>query len=146
MRIRSDVERKRLFGLASGENSGGSIYTEDATEKTYSRLEELAETALACGWSVIVDAAFLRCAQRNRFRSLAARMNAPFFILACEAPRKELCRRLRERRNDASEATAAVLDEQMKWVEPLTEEERGLVISLEQSCGSCYRGRHENEV
>lgn len=146
VRIRSDVERKRLFGLTSGETSGGIIYTEDATEKTYSRLEELAETALAGGWSVIVDAAFLLQSRRNRFRSLASRMNAPFFILACEAPREELCRRLRERRNDASEATAAVLDEQMKWAEPLTEEERSLVISLEQSGGSCYRGRHESEA
>ncbi len=126
VRIRSDVERKRLFGLASRETSGGDIYTEDATEKTYSHLEELAGKALASGWSVIVDAAFLLRAQRKRFCSLAARMNAPFFILACEAPVEELYRRLRERRNDASEATAAVLDEQRKWAEPLTEEERVL--------------------
>ncbi|MBW6485126.1 MAG: AAA family ATPase [Syntrophobacterales bacterium] len=123
VRIRSDVERKRLFGLAP-ENVGGNIYTEEATNRTYRRLEKLAEDALSAGWSVIVDAAFLRRIQREQFRNLAGRLYLSFKILACEAPPDELCRRLRARQNDASDATVAVLEQQLKFAEALTEEER----------------------
>ena len=127
--MRSDVERKRLFGLAPADAGGGAIYTPEATDRTYSRLEELARNALTAGWSVIVDAAFLRRTQRNRFRALTATMNLPFAILACEASPDELRRRLRERRNDASEATVEVLESQMEWAEELTDEERICVQS-----------------
>jgi aminoglycoside phosphotransferase family enzyme/predicted kinase len=129
VRIRSDVERKRLFGLAPGEASRGAIYTPEATKKTYSRLEELAKTALKAGWSVILDAAFLKRVQRERFQTLAANMHLPFAILACEAPPGELRRRLAARVNDASEATPEVLESQMEWAEELTDEERICVQS-----------------
>jgi aminoglycoside phosphotransferase family enzyme/predicted kinase len=122
--IRSDVERKRLFGLAPEDASNGAIYTPEATDRTYSHLEELAQGALIAGWSVIVDAAFLQRAQRDRFRALASGMNLPFAILACEASPDELRRRLRARRNDASEATVEVLESQMKWADGLTDEEK----------------------
>jgi aminoglycoside phosphotransferase family enzyme/predicted kinase len=128
VRIRSDVERKRLFGLAAVAASGGGIYTEDATEKTYSLLAELAEGAIAAGWSAIVDAAFLRRTQREQFRQLAERLPVPFVILACEAPPEELRRRLLSRRNDASEATVAVLERQLRCVEELTPEEKRISI------------------
>lgn len=124
--VRSDVERKRLFGLAPEDASNGAIYTPEATDRTYSRLEELAKGALIAGWSVIVDAAFLQRSQRDRFRVLASGINLPFAILACEASPDELRRRLRVRRNDASEATVEVLEGQMKWAEGLTDEETQL--------------------
>lgn len=132
VRIRSDVERKRLFGLAP-EDAGGDIYTEEATNRTYRRLEKLAENALSAGWSVIVDAAFLRRIQRKSFRNLATRLNSPFAILACEASPEELRRRLHERRNDASEATVAVLEQQLKWAEALTKEERAVAIDSKKN-------------
>jgi predicted kinase len=123
VRIRSDVERKRLFGIAPN-GAGGDIYTDDATSKTYKHIARLAEGALTAGWSVIVDAAFLRRAQRDQFRNLAARLNIPFSILACGAPPDELRRRLRARENDASDATVEVLEKQIKWAEELTREEK----------------------
>jgi predicted kinase len=128
VRIRSDLERKRLFGLAPGDTSNGAIYTEEATNKTYRRLEKLAEDALEAGWSVIVDAAFLRRALRESFRNLAARLHIPFSIISCGEAPDELRRRLRARRNDASEATVAVLEQQLQWAEALTAEERAMVI------------------
>lgn len=124
VRLRSDVERKRLFGLAPDAASGGAIYTAEATTRTYARLAELARQALRDGWSVIVDAAFLKRAERECFRALAAELGVPFAILACEAPPGELRRRLRGRADDASEATVAVLDQQLAWIEPLTDTER----------------------
>ncbi len=128
--IRSDVERKRLFGMNPDESSGGAIYTPDATERTYAHLEKIARDALTAGWSVLVDAAFLRRTQRDRFRALATKLNTPFSILACEAPYDELSRRLKARRGDASEATVEVLESQMGWAEELTEEEKTFIKSL----------------
>ena len=133
LRLRSDVERKRLFGLNAQQSSGspldGGIYTREAHAATYRRLEELAQLALHEGWSVIVDAAFLRRTERNAFRRLAANNDVPFAILACEAPVDELRRRIEARRGDASEATLAVLENQLKWIEPLAGDERECVVT-----------------
>ncbi|MGE5465800.1 MAG: AAA family ATPase [Ignavibacteria bacterium] len=133
LRLRSDVERKRLFGLGAQDAShsplDGGIYTADAHAATYRRLEELAQIALHAGWSVIVDAAFLKRAERDAFRRLAANNDAPFAILACEAPLPELRHRLEARRSDASEATVAVLDRQLEWIEPLDADERALAVT-----------------
>jgi aminoglycoside phosphotransferase family enzyme/predicted kinase len=133
VRLRSDVERKRLFGLAAQDRSGspldGGIYTQDAHAATYRRLEELAQLALHEGWSVIVDAAFLRRAERDAFRRLAANNDVPFAILACEAPVAELRRRIEARHDDASEATLAVLERQLGWIETLADDEREFVVA-----------------
>ena len=56
IRIRSDVERKRLHGLAATESGrspvGEGIYDEASFELTYARLRELAEAILDAGMSV----------------------------------------------------------------------------------------------
>ena len=128
VRLRSDVERKRLFGLAPHDRShsptDGGIYTADATRRTYVRLRELAEELLRAGWPVIVDAAFLKRAERDSFATLAVERGVGFGILAPEAAPEELRRRLAARRGDASEATADVLDRQLAWLEPLGADER----------------------
>jgi aminoglycoside phosphotransferase family enzyme/predicted kinase len=124
VRIRSDVERKRLFGLAPDAASDGSIYTPDATVRTYARLAELAEAAITAGWSVIVDAAFLKRAERDQFRALAVRLGVPFDILAPQASPDEMARRIAARQDDASEATVAVLEQQLCWYEPLGSDEK----------------------
>lgn len=123
LRIRSDVERKRLFGLAPDASSGGTIYTAEANARTYARLYELAEALLTDGWSVIVDAAFLRRAERDRFRTLARRLGVTFELIAPQAPPDELARRLAARRGDASEATVEVMQRQLQWFEPPAEDE-----------------------
>ena len=131
IRLRSDVERKRLFGLAATDASGspldGGIYTPTAHAATYRRLEELAQLALHEGWSVIVDAAFLKRAERDAFRRLAANNDVAFAILSCEAPVEELRRRVAARRGDASEATLEVLERQLSSVEALAADERDCV-------------------
>ena len=126
VRVRSDIERKRLFGLAPDAASDGTIYTLEATQRTYARLHDLAEHALQAGWSVIVDAAFLRRTERDVFRQLAARFEAPFAILAPTASRDEMAQRLGERQNDASEATVDILEKQLGWLEPLGPDEKAL--------------------
>ena len=132
VRLRSDVERKRLFGLASHENSNsaadGGIYTAEATTRTYARLLALARELLAAGWPVIVDAAFLKRTERDSFAALAAELGVGFKILATEAPPEELHRRLLARSGDASEATVAILERQLAWFEPPDEEEQAFVV------------------
>lgn len=117
VRIRSDVERKRLFGFAPDADSGGTIYTPEANARTYARLAELAEAILAAGWSVIVDAAFLKRAERDPFRALAKRLGATWHLIAPQATPAELARRIAQRSNDASEATVAVLEQQLQVFE-----------------------------
>lgn len=133
VRLRSDVERKRLFGLAPAARSGspidGGIYTAEATAATYARLQTLACAALDAAWPVIVDAAFLRRGERAAFHALARERALRFEILASEAPVEELRRRLLARAGDASEATVAVLERQLEWFEPLDDEERAFVVS-----------------
>lgn len=123
VRIRSDVERKRLFGLAPEAASDGSIYTRDANRRTYARLGELAAAAIAAGWSAIVDAAFLKRAERDAFRAQATRLGVPFALLAPRATPDEMARRIAARRNDASEATLAVLERQLASYEAPADDE-----------------------
>ncbi len=135
IRLRSDVERKRLFGLAAAADSGspvdGGIYSGDASERTYERLAELARGLLAAGWSVIVDAAFLERRRRASFRHLATGAGAAFFIVAPAATPGELAARVSRRiarRHDASEADLNVLARQLAHVEALADDERAQLL------------------
>jgi hypothetical protein len=130
IQLRSDVERKRLAGLSATESSrsdtGTGIYTTDRTADTYQHLGALAKTVLAAGYSVIVDATFLKREYREHFRALAAATATPFLVLECSAKNSELERRILSRhagRSDASEATLEVLHAQQAGDEPLAEEE-----------------------
>ncbi|OGI39009.1 MAG: hypothetical protein A2140_02235 [Candidatus Muproteobacteria bacterium RBG_16_62_13] len=138
IRVRSDVERKRLHGLTAGERSGSGlnagIYTADASQRTYAHLAELARTILAAGHTAVIDATFLRRAQRDRLRTLAAERGVPFVILAIEASEETLRRRVagRERAaRDASEAGLAVLAQQRAGAEPLGADELAFALAID---------------
>ena len=143
VRIRSDVERKRMFGLAAdqrtGSGPGSGIYTADATRDTYENLSMLAKKVLSAGYSVIIDAGFLQRWQRHMFQQLAEELDVEFAILELQAPVGELRRRVTDRwekRRDASEATIEVLEMQLKQHQPLTSRERGHLIEIESSADS----------
>ena len=130
IRVRSDVERKRLFGLAPLQSSrdlgGDGIYGAAATQRTYARLREVAQAALAAGWPTIVDAAFLRRAERAEFAALAAALGAPFAIVDCRAEPALLRQRIVARQasgSDASEADVDVLERLVGADEPLDADE-----------------------
>jgi len=136
IRLRSDVERKRLFGLDALQRSVGhdvNIYTPEASRRTFDHLRACARTALLAGYPVIVDAAFLRRAERRAFQSLAAELGVPFSILHCEASEALLRQRVAARTwggNDASEADVTVLEHQLTDHDPLDEEERAIALQL----------------
>lgn len=137
LRLRADVERRHLFGLgpdtASGSGVNNGIYSATAHARTYAHLHTWAAQWLRAGWSVVVDAAFLRCADRDRFRALAQASGAAFGILAPQASAQQLRARIKARAaqgSDASEATLAVLAQQQRDIEPLRSSELALVQPL----------------
>jgi aminoglycoside phosphotransferase family enzyme/predicted kinase len=133
--IRSDVERKRLFGLESSARShspvGGGLYASDVDRRTYDRLAAEARTVIRAGYTVVVDAAFLKRWQRDLLRTVADDLGVRFVIADCSAPqsvlRERVIRRL-ERDHDASEATLDVLASQLATEEPLGPDERSVSV------------------
>ncbi len=128
IRLRSDVERKRLAGLDAGARGGEAlgIYSESFGLRTYQHLANLAEDLLKAGWSVVVDAAFLMRWERDMFRDLAQRVGADFGILDInvdpEIVRERVNRRSAEG-HDASDANLRVLEQQLTTAQPLSEDE-----------------------
>jgi len=135
IRIRSDVERKRLFGLAPEDRPDAELtrelYSGDAGRRTYERMAELARTVITAGHSVILDATFLQRAQRKQFGALARELGVPFVILEFEASPETLRARVQQRMaagKDASDATLAVLDSQLAHRELISPAEREAAI------------------
>ena len=127
VRVSSDLERKRAYGLAPLASSrsavGSGLYSAVVNAATYRRLGALAQEALRAGFSVVVDAACLKRAEREAFRAIAERNEAPFVILDFHAPLEVLRARVTQRlarADDASEADLAVLEHQLAAREPLT--------------------------
>jgi aminoglycoside phosphotransferase family enzyme/predicted kinase len=134
IRLRSDVERKRLTGLdvisCGAVEVGTGRYSRQASVLTYDYLAVLAQGLLQTGWSVVVDAAFLERIQRDQFRNLAARLGVQFHILDLQASPDTLRERVRQRQadgKDASEANLYVLEHQLKNARPLDADELTLV-------------------
>lgn len=144
--LRSDVERRRLSGLAANEASGSAlgagIYGARRSEETYRHLRMLAAALLRDRYPVVVDAAFLRAADRAAFRALANESNVPFHVLDCAASPDTLRARIRARQaagGDPSEATEAVLERQLATSEALTPQELTEVIA-DQDLGGGREG------
>lgn len=134
IRLRSDVERKRLLGIEPTKDATErGAYSQALTEQTYARLEDLSKRVVEAGHIVIVDATFLKHVQRNRFRTLAERLQVPFIIIDCDAPVEVLRQRILERKRQAgnvSDADLTVLDGQLAMKESLTEEEKAWRIAI----------------
>ncbi|MBF0256628.1 MAG: ATP-binding protein, partial [Gammaproteobacteria bacterium] len=142
VRIRSDVERKRLAGLAPQQAGDAALYAPAMTERTYSHLAEAARAILASGRPALIDATFLQQAQRQRFRQLAEGLGVEFVILDFDLPQAELERRISQRsaaREDASDADLAVLQQQIRHAEPLSAEELAQCLRLEQHQADAHK-------
>ncbi len=138
LHLRSDVERKRLAGLAELQRSDALLdagpYAPQMNEQVYERLRECTAEALAGGFTVIVDATFQRRADRACFRTLATQCRAVLQVILCRAPQAVLEARLALRvRNaaDASEAGERVLRLQQERFEPVLPGEQLSVIEAD---------------
>jgi aminoglycoside phosphotransferase family enzyme len=134
IRIRADIERKRLFGLAALDKSTGKdIYSQHATQRTYARLRELTEVIVTSGYPAIIDAAFLLYEERSQFRTLAARLDVPWVIAVIQTDTTLLAERLQARAQggrDASEADLTVMLKLRGIQQALRDEERSAAITF----------------
>jgi aminoglycoside phosphotransferase family enzyme/predicted kinase len=137
IRIRSDVERKRLHGLpplARSSPQADNLYGAAATERTFARLHVLARELLSAGMPVIVDAAFLQREEREQFRRLAHERKIPFTIASMKTSVGTMRERIVQREiksNDASEAGLAVLELLRKKQEKLSPREQACAIEFD---------------
>jgi uncharacterized protein len=112
--LRSDVIRKLLLGAAPEAKLPADAYTPKVTRRVYDALRVKAATALAAGYSAVIDAVSLTPAQRRSFAGIAAKAGVPFLGLWLEAGSEAMAERIRNRRDDASDATPEILAEQLR--------------------------------
>lgn len=129
--LSSDIERKRLFGLSplaiSKQSIDINIYSQQASADTYQRLHDLSRAVLGYGFSVIVDATFLRQSYRLAFQELAHSLQIPFIIMDLQANIDSLKQRIIQRQqqaNNPSEADISILEQQCINRDPLSDEEQ----------------------
>jgi uncharacterized protein len=109
LHLRSDVERKRMAGIAPLTRLPREAYSKSASDKVYKRLCDRAEQALRAGHPVIVDAVFQEATHRRCIEQVAARTRAPFLGIWLAAPQEQLIERVSGRLHDASDADASVV-------------------------------------
>lgn len=136
IRVRSDIERKRLFGLSeradSHSGSGSGIYDHAADAMVYGHLNRHAALLLESGHNVILDATFLTQAERHAALHEADVLGCRGVILHVDAPQELLRKRILERsrkKDDPSEAGLAVLDHQLEHYEPISKNEQSRTLS-----------------
>jgi uncharacterized protein len=138
IRIRADVERKRLSGLSALDRSpspvNAGLYSASQTDATYAGLLDAATAMLEGGWHVILDASFLSHIHRVAARKIALDCHARFVILDFDAAPDVLRQRLRQRSllgEDASDADENVLALQMQTADPLQADEASWVMRVQ---------------
>lgn len=140
IQLRSDTERKRLFGrwgASLDPPRSGDPYDPEVSAWLYDEhLPSCAEAVIRAGFGVIVDATFLRQGQRQRFEQLAERLAVPFAILDCRIDLPLARRRVVDRQrqgSDPSDADLAVLALQIAARQPLAPAElpRSVAVSAD---------------
>ena len=138
-RVRSDVERKRLFGLQPDQRATATnaedLYGVDASRRTFDRLAEISEIVLRAGFNLIVDATFTLRAHRHRFREIAERMGARCVVVYCDAEWPVLRSRVNTRfqaGRDASDADQSVLEQQLRSLEAPLDEPAVVIVRTDQ--------------
>nr|WP_295829312.1 bifunctional aminoglycoside phosphotransferase/ATP-binding protein [uncultured Azospirillum sp.] len=113
--LRSDVLRKRLCGVADTDRLPADGYAPAVTERVYDELYRRAAVVLGTGQAVVVDAVSARPDERRRIEAVAAAAGVRFDGIWMEAPLSERVDRVTNRRNDASDATADVVERQESY-------------------------------
>ncbi len=113
LHLRSDVIRKQLAGVTETTRLPAKHYEPSVTKEVYRQLYEKARIGLDTGYAVMADAVFLRPSQRHAIVQTAAVLGIDFAGFWLESPASILKERVTSRRNDASDATAAVVAKQL---------------------------------
>jgi predicted kinase len=113
--VRSDIERKVLFGIAETEKLPADAYEEEVTARVYATLTEKARRILAAGHSAIVDAVFADPRERAGLEAMAKSANIPLRGLFLTADLDTRIARVGSRARDASDADASVAQAQERY-------------------------------
>jgi uncharacterized protein len=110
--LRSDVERKALFGVLETDRLPADAYADEVTERIYEILVDKARHALAAGHSAIVDAVFAQADQRQEIAAVGDAAQVAFRGVFLSADLATRLARVGARANDASDADAAIAERQ----------------------------------
>jgi aminoglycoside phosphotransferase family enzyme/predicted kinase len=110
--LRSDVERKAMFGVGETDKLPKEAYAKQTTHKVYAALAEKASRVIKAGHSAIVDAVFTRDDERHSIADMAARCGIHFRGIFLNADLATRVERIGSRRNDASDADTRVAQQQ----------------------------------
>jgi aminoglycoside phosphotransferase family enzyme/predicted kinase len=113
--VRSDVERKRLFGVPQTQKLPERAYAPEVSDQVYAMCRKRALMALQAGQAVIVDAVHAKPAEREALAALAAKEGVAFTGLWLEAPPEVMRQRVASRTRDVSDATPPVVDTQLTY-------------------------------
>ena len=139
VRIRSDRERARAFSSANGHPPQwtGDRYRKEISQWLFQeQLPALVKRCLQSGYSVIVDATFLRHQERKVMIQLAEQLQRPWAIVECLCSQSTARARLESRQQhgqDPSEADWSVRLRQEQWLECLDSEERQRTVQAHES-------------
>jgi hypothetical protein len=138
LRVRSDLERKRLMGADRTERLAGGFeqgaYGTEITDRTYETVAGHCETGLRAGITMIADATFLHRRHRKLFFEMGRRVGVPVSIVDCPSDIETLRRNIALRSaadTDASDADIAVLEQQLRHHDPLDDSELQRILSPE---------------
>jgi aminoglycoside phosphotransferase family enzyme/predicted kinase len=113
--VRTDVIRKNLAGQSLHSRLTESGYTPEMNKRTYDEFYAEIRKCLNEGQTVIADAVFSRPSERDRIKSISEELSLPFGGLWLETPKEVLKERVASRKNDASDAGIAVVEQQSKY-------------------------------
>jgi aminoglycoside phosphotransferase family enzyme/predicted kinase len=129
--LRSDVVRKELAGVRAVGRAAQDIYTPDWTERTYAECLARALDLLFQGCRVLVDATFREERRRQGFHQAAREAGVPSLYLECRAPAEVVRERLRQRRDDVSDADWEVYLNLVQSWEPASTETQQLTVIID---------------
>ena len=113
--LRSDVERKAMFGIAETEKLPAEAYAPEVTLRLYHALADKAGRAVAAGHSAIVDAVFSKPRSATIVEQAARTAMSPFHGLFLTADLATRMARVGARVHDASDADATIAQSQESY-------------------------------
>jgi len=111
--LRTDEIRKRLMNIPPTTTMDPATYTAEFYVRTYDTMIDNARALLKAGRAVVLDATFIDPGLRARVEALATECGVPFRGAWMDAPVEVLEARVANRTGDASDATVAVLHDQV---------------------------------